>query len=623
MPNGYMGRILWVDLTSSKISEEALDERIYHDFWGGYGLGARILFTRQKAGIDPLGPENILGFATGVLTGTRAPFTGRYTVVAKSPLTGTWGDANSGGDFAPYLKFSGYDGVFFTGISDEPVYLFISDGRAELRSAKHLKGKGADETEDMLKAELGEDVRISCIGPAGEKISLISAVITNKGRAAARSGLGAVMGSKRLKAIAVRGSQKVSMVHEDKLMEARKKQMAAMTQSMWWSFFHDVGTDDMIPDSVTYGRTPVKNWAGSALDIPNVELIGGRTLIKEHQIKPYGCWGCPMRCGGHLRAGEGEYQYREGVHKPEYESVGAFGTMCLNTRLDSIIMANDICNRHGLDTISTGAVIAFAIECYENGLLTEKDTDGLELTWGNDRAIVAMTDRIGRREGFGDILADGVKVAAEKIGKGSERYAVHVQGQEPPMHDPRTIVRMGLGATYKGAPTPARHTRASGEGEFRHPDLGRPSFDENSFENRGGEQKRLTCLINAVSSAGLCLFGYCVMGVDATHEFINAVAGWDFNLDDVLRTGERISNIQQAFNIREGLNPVQFKVPDRMWKTPPPDRGPIAGRYCDIDLLVKDWYTLLDWDLKTGKPSRRKLKELGLDDVAATLYPNS
>jgi aldehyde:ferredoxin oxidoreductase len=623
MAKGYMGKILWVNLSGSKITEEALDERIYHDFLGGYGLGARVLFSHQKGGVDPLGPENILGFVTGVLTGTRAPFTGKYTVVAKSPLTETWGDANSGGDFAPYLKFSGYDAVFFTGISDKPVYLFIDDGKAELRDATHLWGKDTNETEEMLKAELGKDVRVACIGSAGEKISLISAVITNKGRAAARSGVGAVMGSKRLKAIAVRGTQKVPIANEEKLMEAREKYMASMRESPYWSFFHDIGTDAMIPDSVTIARTPVKNWAGSPLDIPNVELIGGETLVKVHEVKRYGCWGCPMACGGHMKAGEGEYRYPAGVHKPEYESVGAFGTMCLNTNLESIIMANDICNRLGLDTISAGAVIAFAIECYENGLISKKDTDGIELTWGNHRAIVAMTDKIGRREGFGNILADGVKVAAEKIGKGSEKYAVHVQGQEPPMHDPRTIIRMGLGATYKAAPTPARHTRASGEGEFRHPDLGEPPYDRNSFENRGGEQKRMTCLINAVSSAGLCLFGWAVMNINATHDFVNCVAGWDLNFGDVLRIGERIGNIQQAFNIREGLNPLQFKVHDRIWKTPPPDKGPIAGRYCDIDLLVKDWYTLMDFDLETGKPNKKKLKELGLDDVAATLYPNS
>ena len=243
MAKGYMGKILWVNLSNSEIREESLGEEVCRDFIGGYGLGARMLFTHQRGGVDPLGPENILGFVTGPVTGTRVPFCGRFTVVTKSPLTGTWGDANCGGDFGPYLKFSGYDGVFFTGCSKEPVYLFIDNGKAELRSAKHLWGKDTNETEDGLKAEIGKETRVACIGPAGEKVSLISAVITNKGRAAGRSGVGAVMGSKKLKALAVKGNQKVPVADEGKLDELRKKYLAALIESPWYAFFHDVGTD--------------------------------------------------------------------------------------------------------------------------------------------------------------------------------------------------------------------------------------------------------------------------------------------------------------------------------------------------------------------------------------------
>ena len=621
MAKGYMGKILWVNLSNSEIREESLGEEVCRDFIGGYGLGARMLFTHQRGGVDPLGPENILGFVTGPVTGTRVPFCGRFTVVTKSPLTGTWGDANCGGDFGPYLKFSGYDGVFFTGCSKEPVYLFIDNGKAELRSAKHLWGKDTNETEDGLKAEIGKETRVACIGPAGEKVSLISAVITNKGRAAGRSGVGAVMGSKKLKALAVKGNQKVPVADEGKLDELRKKYLAALIESPWYAFFHDVGTDAMIPDFVMNGRLPIKNWAGSILDIPDLESIGGKRLVGSYQERRYGCWNCPMTCGGMMKAGTGDYKYPAGTHKPEYETVGALGSMCLNTNLESIIMANELCNRYGLDTISTGGTIAFAIECYENGLLTKAETDGIELTWGNHKAIVAMTEKMGKREGFGDVLADGAKVAAQKIGKGSEKYAIHIQGQEPPMHDPRAQVRLGLGATYKAAPAPGRHTRASGEGEFRHPDLGAPPYDLNSFENRGKDHKYVTDLAYAAASAGYCLFGQISMQLSATYEFINCVTGWDIGLEDLALKGERIANVQQAFNIREGLNPVQFKVPERVWKLPPPDRGPLVGRWCDIELLVKDWYTEMDWDTRTGKPSNRKLKELGLHDVAKSLYP--
>ena len=619
MPSGYMGKMLRVDLSDHSAEDEILDESLSRQVIGGYGLGARILFSRQPAGVDALGADNTLGFLTGPLTGTKTPSSGRFTVVGKSPLTGTWGDANAGGDFGPHLKFSGYDAVFFSGLSDQPVYLLISDGKTELKDAGHLWGKDTNETEDMLKAECGKDARIACIGGAGEKRSLISGVITNKGRAAARSGLGAVMGSKNLKALVVRGKRKVSVADPEKLDELRKQALVGMKENPWYPFFHEVGTDDLIPDSVEIGRTPIKNWAGSISDIPDAAAIGGQNLIK-HQKRRFACWGCPIGCGGILKAGN-DYPYRDGVHKPEYETVGALGAMCLNSNLESIIMANEICNQHGLDTISVGGTIAFAIECYENGIITEKDTDGLEMTWGNHQALVTLTEKMAKREGFGEVLADGVRVAAEKIGKGAEQYAIHIQGQELPMHDPRAQIRLGLGATYKAAPTPGRHTRGSGEGEFRHPDQGSPPYDLDSFENRGEEQKRITGLLNVASSAGMCLFGYIVLPWAAMPEFINHVTGWDLTYDAVEVIGERIANVQQAFNIREGLNPVEFKVPSRLYKAQPPYDGPIADRTCDVELMVKDWYTEMDWDVKTGKPSREKLEALDLKDVAQALYP--
>ena len=321
-----------------------------------------------------------------------------------------------------------------------------------------------------------------------------------------------------------------------------------------------------------------------------------------------------------MKAGNGEYCYEAGVHKPEYETVAAFGTMCLNTSVESIIMLNDICNRYGLDTISAGCTVAFAIECYENGLLTRQDTDGIELTWGNHRAIIATVEKMAKREGFGDVLADGARVAAEKIGGGASEYAIHIRGQEVPMHDPRSQIRLGLGATYKACAAPARHTRGSGEGEFRHPEQGAPPYDLAFFENRGGEHKIVTNQLNAVSSSGMCLFGYLVMPHDATHEFLNCVTGWDLDLQELQTIGERIANIQQAFNIREGLNPIEFAVPLRVQTTPPPSEGPIAGRCCDIDRLVKDWYLEMDWDIHTGKPSRTRLENLGLSDVARILH---
>ena len=477
MARGYMGKISFVDLSSGEIRTEGLDEKLCRSFIGGYGIGARIVFSRQRAGVDPLGPENTLGFMTGPLTGTDFPFGGRYTVfVGKSPLTGGWGDANSGGDFGPYLKFSGYDGVLFTGVSKKPVYLLIKEGRAELREANHLWGKDTAETEDILKSELGKEARVACIGPAGEKRSLISCVINNTGRAAARSGVGAVMGSKRLKAVVVIGAAPVPVADGQKARELRKEYLGRFGETA--NLFKRYGSSGITAQFVETGECPVKNWSGvGSRDLPNAGLISDESVINLQERK-YGCYRCPISCGGHMKAGTGEYRYPAGAHKPEYETLGAFGGMCLNDHLESIIMANDLCNRYGIDTISAGATIAFAMECYEKGIISKEDTDGIELTWGNHQALVAMTEKMGKREGIGDILADGVKGAAEKIGKGAERYAIHIHGQEPAMHDPRNTP--SFATVYQSDPTPGRHMQGScahfemmSVEEFEFPHFGR------------------------------------------------------------------------------------------------------------------------------------------------------
>jgi aldehyde:ferredoxin oxidoreductase len=428
MVYGFMGKILWVDLSLKKLVEESLDERTARDFYGGYGLGAKILFDRQKPGVDPLGPEATLGIVTGILTGTDGLGGSRYVMVGKSPLTGGWGDANSGGSVGPYLKFAGYDAVFFTGIADSPVYLHVNNGNAEIKDASHIWGKDTFETQDILREELGKDLEVACIGPAGEKVALIASVMNNKGRAAGRSGLGAVMGSKKLKAIAVQGNMKVPVADPELAKNLRKKQVAALGGHV--VTLRQFGTPTIYDMCCEVDDAPNKNWTGVAtIDLPTYTNCGAEKVVAKQQRR-FGCWRCPIACGGIMEAGKGEYRYEEGAHKPEYETLAMFGSNCANDNLDSIIIAGDICNRYGLDTISGGACIAFTIECYENGIITKQDTDGLEMTWGNHKAIVAMTEKMAKREGFGDIIADGVKKAAEKIGKGSEKYAMHVGGQE-------------------------------------------------------------------------------------------------------------------------------------------------------------------------------------------------
>jgi len=614
MARGYMGRVLFVDLSKNELKDEALDEKLCRQFIGGYGIGARILFSRQKAGVDPLGPDNTFGILTGPFSGTPALSGTRFTVVGKSPLTGGWGDANSGGYFGAFLKFAGYDAVFFTGISAKPVYLFINNGKAELRDAAHLWGKDTRQTEDILKSELGKAVEVACIGPSGEKLSLISAVI-NRARTAARSGLGAVMGAKRLKAVAVKGKMKVPLANEEKTKELRKKWQAELGGHIVW--LKPFGTPFLVDIGVQTGDSPVKNWTGvGVIDFPDFQPLAKEAVI-ERRSKKFACYMCPIGCGGYMKEGTGEYKYAAGSRRPEYETIAMFGTNCLNNNIESIIKAGDICDRYGVDTISAGAAIALAIECFENGLITQKDTDGIEMTWGNHKAIVAMTEKLAKREGFGAVLTDGVKVAAEKIGKGADQYAIHIQGQELPAHDPKQAFHHAT--TYRLDPTPARHFQGS---EEFHPEGLLPRFDRKSFSGRGEAHKIGSNFKHAVVCTGMCLFVYMAFpSVDPIAEFMRAVTGWDVTNDELLETGERISNLRQAFNVREGLNSLEFKVPDRVLGIPPLKEGPLAGITIDEDTLDREYLAAMDWDLKTAKPSKKKLLELGLADVAQELWP--
>ncbi|HGE69579.1 TPA: aldehyde ferredoxin oxidoreductase [Candidatus Poribacteria bacterium] len=617
MAGGYMGngsaKILFVDLSNGEIKEELFGEEILRKYIGGYGLAAKIMYDRQKPGVDPLGPENMLGFLTGPLTGTPAVIGSRYVVVGKSPLTGTWGDANSGGEFGPNLKFSGYDGVFFTGISKKPVYLFIENGKAELKDADWLWGKDTNETEDLLKEKHGKKTNVACIGPSGEKLSLISCVINDKGRAAGRSGLGAVMGSKKLKALAVLGDMKVPLADEQRTMALRRAYIN--TISGFGDVLKKYGTAGITAGASESGDAPVKNWSDAGSEVfPTATKISDDAVI-AYQEKRYACWRCPIGCGGHVKVVSGPFAST--THKPEYETLGSYGTMCLNDNIESIIKLNEICNKMGLDTISAGCTIAFAIECYENGIITKEDTDGIELKWGNAEAIVAMTEKLAKREGFGDILADGAKIAADKIGKGAGQYAVHVAGQEVPMHDPKFT--HGLTVTYLIDATPARHTQG---GELITPgsgmDLTKP--EPRVYTGRAKLQRELMNLMHIVNVAGLCMFGYSSMPVDSLPEFMSSVTGWDYSLDECQITGERIGTLRHVFNLREGHNPLEREFSGRIIGRPPLTRGPLKDVSIDKETMIKEYLELVDWDQKTAVPSKSALSRLGLDFVIGDLY---
>ena len=615
MARGYMGKILNVDLSSGQISEESLDENLCRQFIGGYGLGAKLLYDRMPAGVDALGPDNILGFLTGPLTGSPSIEGNRFVVVCKSPLTDTWGDANCGGTFGPHLKFAGVDGILFSGASDTPVYLCIQDGVAELRDASDLWGKDSNETEDALKGSLGDDFEVACIGPAGEKLSLISAVMNDKGRAAGRSGVGAVMGSKKLKAIAVSGSAEVPLADADKAKSLRREFMKR--SGGFHDFLAQYGTTGISGDSAISGDSPVKNWGGvGRVDFPTGGQNFSADAVYAYQDMAYGCWRCTMACGGHDSVKE-EGPYK-GVahHKPEYETVAAWGTMTLMDKFPALIKINELCNRYGFDTIAAGCTAAFAVECYENGILTKEDTGGIELNWGNDVGLISLLEKMAAREGIGDVLADGVRKASQKIGKGSEEYAIHVQGAEIPMHDPK--FQPGLATTYKLDATPGRHT----QGHEDMPPLieGWPEHDKYEYSGKGDAHRKCMAQIHMVNSAGVCMFAYLSYDWDFIPEFLTAVTGWEIDTEECYRVGERIADIRHAFNLREGLNPIEFAVPKRLLGDPPQTEGNVRNITVDIDTQVRDYCAVMDWDPETAVPSKERLVSLGLDEVARDLH---
>lgn len=615
---GYMNRVVTVDLASDRIRETTPSEETYLQFLGGYGLAVRAIYDAMKPNTDPLGPASVFAIMTGPLTGTPAVIGTRFAVAGKSPLTGTWGDANCGGRFGPALKFAGFDGVLFEGISPHPVYVVLDNGICDIRDASRIWGKDTAETEDLLKMKHGKNAQVASIGPAGEKLVRIACIINEKGRAAARSGLGAIMGSKRLKAVVATGNLKVPLADEKKIAEIRKQCVKEIAEGVGFADSYKKGTPTYNITGVECNDSSIKNWSGVGVrDFPTNEKIGYAAIEKYH-VRRYGCWQCPISCGQIVSVRDGPYRTKES-HRPEYETCAAFGSNCMNDDVESLIKLNDVCNRYGVDTISAGSLVSFAIECYQNGLLSMEDNGGLKLKWGDHGAVVDLVSRICNREGIGNLLADGLEKAVERIGKGSEGYAIHIRGEALPMHDPRC--EPALAVIYKLNATPAHHLQAS---QFiPPPDLAieAPKWGEEFSAPRGKTVKILECLMHVVQCVGLCCFGYLSTSVRHLPEMLSAVTGWRVTLDDLVTTGERIANMRQAFNVREGLNSIEFAFPDRALGKPPLQEGPTKGRTVGIQRLSQEYLRAFDWDLNSAKPSRLKLTSLRLDDVADDLYP--
>jgi len=609
----FNGKILNVYLSQGKAEAEQVPEHMYREYLGGYGLGARLLFDRIPAGADPLGPENVLGLIPGLLTGT--PLFGiRYQAVAKSPKNNGWGDANCGGDFGPHVKLAGWDGILLYGKADKLSYVLVDNENVEIRDATDLAGMLAIDVEETLKRRHGKKASIACIGPAGEHLSLLAGICNERGRLAARSGLGAVMGSKNVKAIVVLANRSIIAGDKDKFQMVRTS--LDEFRAPLANFFRTYGTTGITNASAFSGDSPVKNWGGAGIaDFPAGQQLSGDNFNAKMK-KKYACWHCPLACGAESFASENpKYPYPESTHRPEYETAASFGTMTLNGDLESLIWVNHLCNQYGVDTIAAGATVAFAIECYENGLITKEDTDGIELRWGNTDGIIALLHKIGKREGVGEIFADGVAKAAEKIGPASKRFAIAIAGEELPMHDPK--LNPEYYTTYKLDPTPARHTQYEGSAR---PEWGIAprNRDKAVAEGRGLHHKGSSEFMHVVNATGMCQFIMSAAPNNRIPQWINMTTGWDMTNEEALKAGERIANLRLAFSVREGDLVTKRYVPGRVWggEGEALQAGPHAGFTLDVQTLEKEYLEACDWDPETSKPSRRKLESLGLKDVA-------
>ena len=625
MTNGFFGRVLWIDLSEESFKEEQIPEEIYRQYLGGYGLAANLIYRNMPSRTHPLDPKAIIGFFPGLFTGTMAPLTGRYFVAGKSPLTGTWGDSSGGGYFGPAIKKCGYDGILIRGASKNPVYISIIDGQKHIIDASKLWGLDAIDTEDHLNKEC-RNARIATIGQAGEKMSLISGIINDKGRTAARSGFGAVMGAKKLKALVLKGNDKISVAYKNDLTTLAIKYNKGIKNATTGSA-HLFRTQGLCGVNVSAGMkedAPVKNWGGSCTkDFPFDKLskISGEK-INKYRIRSTGCFSCPVQCGAVMKVPE---LMLEETHIPEYETCAAFGHLLLNDDLYSMFALNDLCNRAGLDTISAGGTIAFAIECFENGLISKSDTDGLELTWGNTRAILELLKKMIHREGIGDILADGSKKASERIGKESEKFAIHSIGQELPMHDSK--FSKSLARTYAFEPTPGRHTNASLDRFARGPmkddsyvkEFHLPKNHEKPGDNRYDAMKMVSGLYQSTCALGICYFTYWFQTYPLL-ECIRAVLGWDISIDDVVKIGLRIQNIRQAFTLREGVQLMRNELPGRAVGNPPFKSGPYQGVTIDYKTDQIGYCKKMGWNPENGYPLEKTLVDLNLDFVIKDLY---
>jgi aldehyde:ferredoxin oxidoreductase len=659
---GFHGKVLFVDLSARSHRVETIDPQVYRDYLGGYGLGAWLMWKHFPAGTDALDPKACFAICSGLLTGLRTPFSGRIQIVGKSPLTNTWGDSNSGGSVCSHLRAAGYDALVVSGKADVPSIIVVRDGEVSIEPAGELWGQEIPETFDAVKQRFGgkRDVGVSAIGPAGEKQLRIASVMNDRYHAFGRQGFGAVYGSKNLKAIVVAGTGEVPVARPDefkaickgitdeykrdlglvarffaymakpkgwlawmyRLMVRMGAKLQSPTASMrqLWS---QRGTTAAVALSVENGDAPIKNWLGvGARDFPLAKKamkLDGK-VVDNYITKKLSCGDCPMPCKGIVKV---KSRNLTDVRRPDYETIVGFGANLLNDDIELVTACHDACNRLGIDAVSSSMTLAWVCEAMERGVLAKDDLDGIDMQWGNGEAALALTIKMGTGDGCGAWLGNGVKRAAEHVGKGSAEFAVHVHGAEPAYHDSRFTSLMGV--TYIADPTPGRHTAGSASwNETFGAGFSLPKAADKkdwnvkwkSTEGKGKAQALYSNAHQAMNGLGLCMFTMLTGSLPWT-ELVNAATGWSYTDADLLKCGERIQNLRAAFNRREGIKPADFQPHPRMLGEADGNlaAGPLRGVRVPLPMLKDDYYTSMQWNKTTGNVSKARAAELGMAEL--------
>jgi len=608
---GYFGKFLKVDLTQKSIENFSLSDDDLRDFVGGSTLAAKIIYEYVKRGMDPLAPENPLIFATGPFIGSNVPMVSRAAICGIAPGTGLWGEATTGGQFPIRLKGSGFDGLLISGRAEKPAYIYVTDGKAEIRDAAHLWGRDSYETQEIIAREVDEKASTACIGAGGEKLIRFAGVMNDEGRTAGRCGLGALMGAKNLKALVVSGNQKAQPADEEKLKELIIEARECIHNFPNKNGYHLFGTNMYMDLGMRLADVPTKYFTKSVFPAAKLHGPAFRT---RYNMTHYACSGCPIGCGRIIKDFSQDIKRVDG---PEYETVAAFGPLCLNFNIDSVVRANHLCNLHGIDTISAGVSIAFAMHLYEQGLLT-KEKAGMEIPWGDGAVILRLLEMMINQEGLGVLLSKGVKAMAAELNVDPEE-AAQVKGLEFPMHDPRAY--QGAALAYAVGPRGACHLKGSfynldAPGNETGLELGITFSDKNNPQQKGAMTAKILHFCELYNSFTLCEFSPLPASLIA--RLLSAITGTHFKTMDLLTFGERSLNLKRAINNLLGVTRKDDHLP-RIGRQALRE-GATAGIEPDMDLMLKEFYMVSAWDWETGKPAREKLLHLGLQQQAKDLW---